>query len=204
MRKRGELEARRDAQDRDYGQDWKDHAAWNRWKRDGSELQMILDAKAKGAVAALPVLMDKMRAGKCDPETEEAVDAVFAIIIKNPGNSEILALIPYLVDDLECPERRFDSANVLCAIAESNPRAPEFSGQIFRINDRIERMCEMEKSIDLVSTLESLARVLGLVGDLSVFPVLKLLAESHLAEAGSELERQVYWAIDNVGRQIQR
>lgn len=194
-RKAGRVEAA-DARDRDYGHDWKDHAAWSRWKKDESTLQRILYAKERGLVAALPMLLEKCR--EDSEEGGEALDAVFVIIKKNPGDREILSMFPELLPGLGSPESMFDSATLISAIAEVNPEeCRSFQKEIL---DAMRAINDMESSLDVRMTLQELSLTLGYLGDRSVQDFLVTLLSSRHCDLSGEFEGDIIRAM----RMLQR
>ncbi len=198
MAKRQDRVELADRRDRDYGQDWKDHRAFQRWKDGPSSLEFILDAKSRGAVGALPMLLHKRT--EDSEEGGEALDAVFVIIKKNPGNREILALVPDLVSALSSDERMFDASTLLAEISEANPGSPEIVRWVPELIRRLDELCRAETNLDVKFTLESLAFILAHAGDERALPALERLLGSEHCNVGSQFESNIERAIEALQR----
>lgn len=198
MKSKAGREDKADARDRDYRRDWNDHAAWSRWKESPPSLEMILFAKSKGQAAALPFLLDKC--GEDSEEGGEALDAVFVIISKNPGNREILSMVPALVAGLQFPDSMFHNAMLLSAIAEANPDSDECKSCQGQIIGAMRAINEMESSLDVRITLQELALTLGSLDGPGTRDFLVTLLASKHCDLSGEFEREIVGAIQRLHR----
>jgi hypothetical protein len=189
MKRKPGREERRDAQDRDYLIDWKDHKAWDRAKDRQSTIEFIHGAKSKGSVAALPILLDKMK--EDSEEGSEAAEAVFVIIKKNPGHADVLRLVPGLVAGLLTLDAMFNSAVVLSAIAEANPQAQECRRWQNEIIRYMHAISDMEPSIEVGTTLEELVIALKAIGDDKAAAAIRILEDSGKLSAANEPDEEI-------------
>jgi hypothetical protein len=198
MKRKMDRVDRADARDRDYGHDWKDQQAFTRWKKDNSTLEIIMNAKAKGDVSALPMLLAKR--DEDSEEGGEALDAIFVIIEKNPGNREILGLVPSAVMNLLSPTNMFSSAMLISAIAEANPQSWDCRRWQPEIIEAANAILGMGDSIDVKMTLQQLAVALGYIGTDMALPILTEMLHSEHCNVGGEMERDIEIAMERIHR----
>jgi len=201
--------------DEDYARDLKEWIRWHTEQRDRKEwsaahsekfarpitLEEIELTKRDLDVIALPRLFERAyeldEDGLLSEAAMEARDAICKIISHNPGNEDVLALIPKLLRVACAPETMFSGLLFLSAISHKNPKECKVHTEY--LLELGEILLEAEPNYEVLFSLQELAIIFGNLGDSSFLPVLgKIRSKLSIDWEGSELDY-----VDEAIRKIQ-
>jgi ribosome-associated translation inhibitor RaiA len=187
-------------------QDRQDHAEWTMWHerhglvagKQAMSIADILRAKKTADVRALPALLNH-RADLTE-KGAEAIEAVNVIIAKNPGNQQILGLVPALIEGTASPGEVFDSLILFSSIAQANPDAEECKRHVPELIECLKRLIDADYCADVLLSIEEIAVIMKTLDATEALPHMQRALTCDKCDPGSDMENSLNEAIEKLQR----